>query len=153
MTTPAHPNRSLFVNIPVDDLDRSVEFFTKLGFTFNPLFTDETATCMLVGEQAYFMLLTKARFQEFTKGRPLADLATQVPAMYAFSVDSRAQVDQLADLAEANGGSAIGEPQDMGFMYSRPFSDLDGHYWEVLWMDQAAAGAGPEAASVEHANA
>lgn len=138
MTTPAHPDRSLFVNIPVDDLDASVAFFTKLGFTFDPHFTDETATCMLVGEQAYFMLLTKPRFQEFTKGRPLADLNSQVPAMYAISVDSRAQVDTLVDMAEAIGGSAIGEAHDMGFMYSRAFGDLDGHYFELMWMDPAA---------------
>ena len=145
MEIPQHPNRNLFVNIPVEDLDASVAFFTKLGFTFNPLFTDETATCMLVGEQAFFMLMIKSRFQEFTKGRPLADLSTQVPAMYAISVDSREQVDELVELAEANGGSVIGEPQDMGFMYSRAFGDLDGHYFELLWMDPAAAEAGPEA--------
>ncbi len=134
------------MHIPVDDLDASVAFFTKLGFTFNPLFTDETGTCMLVGEHAYFMLLTKPRFQEFTKGRPLADLHTQVPAMYAISTDSRAQVDELCDLAEASGGHAIGEPNDMGFMYSRAFADSDGHHFELLWMDPAAAAAGPEAA-------
>lgn len=144
MSSPQHPNRSLFVNIPVEDLDRSVAFFTKLGFTFNPLFTDETATCMLVGEQAYFMLLTKPRFQEFTKGRPFADLATQVPAMYAFSTDSRECVDELIEAAVAGGGSEIGDGQDMGFMYSRAFSDLDGHYFEVLWMDPAAVEQGPE---------
>ncbi|MCW2926821.1 MAG: Glyoxalase/bleomycin resistance protein/dioxygenase [Thermoleophilia bacterium] len=149
MSVPQHPNRSLFVNIPVEDLDASVAFFTELGFSFNPLFTDETATCMLVGEQAYFMLLTKPRFQEFTKGRPFADLSTQVPAMYCFSVDSREAVDTVAEQAVAAGGTDIGDPQDMGFMRSRAFADLDGHYWEVLWMDPAAAQPAPDAELAE----
>lgn len=145
MDIPQHPNRSLFVNIPVADLDASVAFFTKLGFTFNPLFTDETATCMLVGEQAYFMLLTRERFAEFAEGKTVGDPRAAVPAMYAISLDSREQVDELADIAEASGGTGDGS-QDHGFMYSRAFRDIDGHYFELLWMDPAAAEAGPEAA-------
>jgi predicted lactoylglutathione lyase len=147
MDTPQHPGRNLFVNIPVDDLDASVAFFTKLGFTFNPLFTDETATCMLVGEQAFFMLLTKARFAEFAKERGIDEVTSNTSgASYAISVDSREDVDRIVDLAASNGGTAVGEPQDMGFMYSRGFDDPDGHCFDVLWMDPAAAAAGPEAA-------
>lgn len=146
MARPQHPNRSLFVNIPVEDLKRSVEFFTRLGFTFDPQFTDETATCMLVGEQAQFMLLTRERYLEFTKGTPFADTNATIPAMYAFSLDSREQVDEVVEAAVANGGAKAGEPQDLGFMYGQAFTDPDGHYFEPVWMDHAAAGAGPEAA-------
>ena len=148
MDVPAHPNRSLFVNIPVSDLDRSIEFFTKLGFTFNPLFTDETATCMLVGEQAYFMIMKRERFLEVAKGKDIGNPAATVPAMYAFDVESRERVDELADIAEANGGTGDGS-QDHGFMYSRAFRDPDGHYFEVLWMDPVAAQQGPAEHGVE----
>ena len=144
MTTPAHPGRNLFLNLPVADLQRSVEFFTKLGFTFNPQFTDEHATCMLVGEQAFFMLLDKPRFADFAK-LPIADPTTHTPALYCFSTDSRAEVDTLTDTALAAGGAIAGETMDHGFMYSRSFLDLDGHHWEVMWMDPAAAAGGPEA--------
>jgi uncharacterized protein len=126
--------RKLFVNIAVEDLDRSVEFFTKLGFSFDPRFTDETATCMLVGEDAYFMLLTRKRFDDFRK-KPLADAATHTEAIYAVSAESRAAVDQLAEKALAGGGSPAGETQDQGFMYGRSFRDPDGHHFEVFWMD------------------
>lgn len=144
--TPSHPGRNLFVNIPVADLDASVAFFGDLGFTFNPLFTDETATCMLVGEQSFFMLLTIPRWHEFSD-RDRADLTRQTPACYAFSVDSRTEVDHLADRAIDLGAERVGEPEDHGFMYSRAFRDLDGHHWDVMWMDPAAALDGPEAAS------
>jgi predicted lactoylglutathione lyase len=137
-------SRKLFVNIAVEDLDRSVEFFTKLGFSFNPQFTDETATCMLVGEDAYFMLITRERFGDFRK-KPLADAATSTEAIYAITADSREAADELADTAIANGGAALGEPQDQGFMYTRAFSDPDGHHFEVFWMDPAALEGSPEA--------
>ena len=131
-------SRKLFVNIAVEDLDRSVEFFTKLGFEFNPQFTDETATCMLVGEDAYFMLLTRAKFDEFRK-KPYADPATTSQAQYAITADSREAVDELVEKAFAAGGAPTGDPQDYGFMYSRGFEDPDGHHWEVFYMDMAAA--------------
>lgn len=146
MTVPKHPGRNLFVNIPVENLGASVAFFTTLGFTFDARFTNETGTCMLVGEQAFFMLLTKARFREMAPAdRALADLSLVAPAGYAFSVHSREEVDRIADLALANGGIAHGEPEDHGFMYSRPFRDPNGHHFDVLWMDPVAAEQGPEA--------
>ena len=137
-------SRKLFVNIAVDDLDRSVEFFTQLGFTFNPLFTDETATCMIVSDEAFFMLLTKPRFGDFTT-KELSDPSSRTEAIYSFSADTREAVDELADTALAAGAQAAKEPMDMGFMYARSFHDLDGHHWEVIWMDPAAAEQDPHA--------
>ena len=135
-TRPITP-RKLFVNIPVSDLQRSIDFFEELGFAFNTQFTDATATCMLVGEDAYFMLLTREKFQDFSK-RPVADSTRTTNALYAFSVNSRAEVDQIVDKALAAGGSRAHDRQDHGFMYQWSFFDLDGHHWEVFWMDPAA---------------
>jgi len=131
-------SRQLFVNLAVDDLDRSVAFFTALGFSFDPRFTDETATCMIVGEDAYVMLLTKAKFGEFAT-KPIVDATTQTEVHMAISAGSREGVDELADAALASGGSDASEPLDDGFMYSRSFQDPDGHVWEVVWMDEEAA--------------
>ena len=130
-------SRQLFVNLAVDDLDRSVAFFTALGFSFDPRFTDETATMMIVGEDANVMLLTKAKFGEFAK-KPIADAFSQTEVLMAFSAASREGVDELADAALASGGSDANDPIDFGFMYSRSFQDPDGHVWEVVWMDEAA---------------
>ncbi len=135
-TKPTTPHK-LFVNIPVSDLQRSITFFEALGFTFNRQFTDATATCMLVGEDAYFMLLTRERFAEFCK-RPVGDPRKETGALFAISVDSRAQVDETVKKALAAGGSPAAEPQDHGFMYGWSFYDLDGHHWEVFWMDPSA---------------
>ena len=135
-TRPTTP-RKLFVNIPVRDLQRSIEFFEALGFAFNTQFTDATATCMLAGEDAYFMLLTTEKFASFSK-RPVGDAHRETGAMYALSAESRAEADAFADKALAAGGSPATDPQDYGFMYSRSFYDLDGHHWEVFWMDPAA---------------
>jgi predicted lactoylglutathione lyase len=134
-TTPATP-RKLFVNIPVNDLQRSITFFEALGFTFNEQFTDATATSMLVGSDAYFMLLTKEKFATFSR-RPLGDAQKETNALYALGVDSRAEVDEMVNKAVAAGGSHALEPQDHGFMYGWSFYDLDGHHWEVFWMDPA----------------
>ena len=130
--------RKLFVNVAVEDLDRSVAFFTRLGFRFDPRFTDESGTCMIVGEGAYFMLLVKERFADFAPNA-LCDSTTQTEALFAFSVDSRQEVDQLTKTALASGGSVAGEDQDHGFMYSRSFRDPDGHHFEAFWMDMEAA--------------
>ena len=135
-TTPT-PARKLFVNIPVGDLQRSIEFFEALGFSFNPQFTDATATCMLVGEDAYFMLLTRDQFTGFSK-RPIGDSRKQTNALFAISADSREEVDALVNKAVAAGGSHAVDPQDHGFMYGWSFYDLDGHHWEVFWMDPSA---------------
>jgi predicted lactoylglutathione lyase len=144
MTTPAHAGRMLFVNIPVADLERSKAFFARLGFGFNPLFSDETAACMLVGEQAFVMLLNHEKFAEFSK-LPMADPTTHALALYCFSVATREEVDTVTEAALAAGASDHDDTEDYGFMYSRSFFDLDGHGWQVMWMDPAAAQQGPEA--------
>jgi uncharacterized protein len=138
--------RKLFVNLPVGDLDRSVEFFTKLGFSFDPRFTDETATCMLIGEDAYAMLLVESKFGEFTK-KGVADANARTEAILAITAESRDEVDSLAETALASGGSAANDPYDMGWMYGKSFNDPDGHLWEVFWMDPVTAEQGPQAAT------
>ena len=143
MTTPAHPARALFVSVPVADLERSKAFFAQLGFSFDPHFTDETAACMVIGEQASVMLLDHEKFAELSK-RPMADPATHALALYCFSVSSREEVDEVAEAALAAGGIEADGLEDYGFMCSRSFFDLDGHGWQVMWMDPAAAQQGPE---------
>jgi len=133
----------LFVNLPVADLERSKAFFAKLGFSFNPNFSDETAACMLVGEHASVMLLSREKFAEFAK-LPMADPATHTLALYCFSVSSREEVDAVAAAALAGGGVEADGLEDYGYMCSRSFFDLDGHGWQVMWMDPAAAQQGPE---------
>jgi uncharacterized protein len=129
--------RKLFVNIPVNDLQRAITFFEALGFAFNTQFTDATATCMLVGEDAYFMLLTKEKFASFSR-KPSGDSRSETNAMFAITTDSREEVDALYAKALAAGASPAAEAQDHGFMYVQSFYDLDGHHWELFWMDQAA---------------
>jgi len=135
-TRPTTPHK-LFVNIPVSDVQRSITFFEALGFAFNPQFTDATATCMLVGEDAYFMLLDKQRFTGFSQ-RPMGDSRKETNALFALSVNSREEVDVMVRKAVAAGGSHAVDPQDHGFMYGWSFYDLDGHHWEVFWMDPKA---------------
>lgn len=129
--------RKLFVNMPVSDLQRSIDFFEALGFTFNTQFTDETASCMLVGEEAYIMLLTREKFADFSK-RPAGNAQQTTSALYAFSVNSRAEVDEIVKKALGAGGAKALDPKDHGFMYQWSFFDPDGHHWEVFWMDPAA---------------
>ena len=154
MTTPAHPGRTLFLNLPVADLERSKAFFAQLGFTFNPGFTDETAAMMLVGEQASIMLLTHEKFAHFSK-LPMGDARTHALALFCFSVSSREEVNTVTDAALAAGAVEADGLEDYGFMCSRSFFDLDGHGWQVMWMDPAAAQMGPEefAASMQDADA
>ena len=130
-------SRKMFVNLAVEDLGRSVEFFTKLGFAFDPRFTDDTATCMVVSDEAFVMLLAKNRFRDFTK-KELADPTAQTEAIVALSAESRQGVDELADKALAVGGSPANDPIELDFMYGRSFQDPDGHLWEVFWMDPSA---------------
>ena len=129
--------RMIFVNLPVEDLDRSVAFFTELGFAFDQRFTDETATAMVVNDQAVVMLLVKDRFSDFTK-KQIVDSRSQTEAIVARSAESREDVDQFADKALAAGGSPANEPMEMDFMYGRSFQDPDGHQWEIFWMDPSA---------------
>ena len=128
----------IFVNLPVANLTRSMEFFTALGYTFNPQFTDENAACLVIEEDhIYAMLLTPEFFKRFTK-KEIADSKRTTEAILALAVDSREAVDALVDKALAVGGSASNEPDDQGFMYGRSFQDPDGHLWEVLYMDVSA---------------
>src|SRR3954469_6350709 len=120
MTTPAHAGRMLFVNIPVADVERSKAFFARLGFSYHPTFTDETAACMLVGEHAFVMLLSRERFAELSK-LPLADPTTHALALYCFTVSSRDQVDAVSAAALAAGGTEADDAEDYGFMYARSF--------------------------------
>ena len=137
MTTTTNPGRMLFVNMPVADLERSTAFFAKLGFSFNPAFTDDNAACMLVGEQAFVMLLSRETFAQHSK-LPIADPTTHALALYCFSAPTRDEVDAICDAALAAGGTEADGAEDHGFMYSRSFFDLDGHGWQVMWMDPAA---------------
>jgi predicted lactoylglutathione lyase len=130
-------SRKLFVNLAVHDLKKTMEFFSKLGFEFNPKFTDDRAACMVISAEAYAMLLTEPFFKTFTK-RELCDTTRQVEGLFGLSCSSRAEVDAMIEKAIAAGGKHAAEPQDHGFMYGRSFYDLDGHQWELIWMDPQA---------------
>jgi uncharacterized protein len=129
--------KMIFVNLPVKDLERSKEFFTALGYTFNPQFTDENAACLVISDAIFAMLLTEPYFKGFTK-KELPDTSKSAEVIVALSADSREEVDTLVDKAMAAGGQPSIATQDLGFMYSRSFQDPDGHAWEVVWMDPAA---------------
>jgi uncharacterized protein len=126
--------RMIFFNLPVKDLTASVDFFTALGFTFNPQFTDENATCMIINDHAFVMLLVEPFFKTFIS-KDLADTSKALEALTAVSADSRDDVDAFLSTALAGGATESRDAQDAGFMYSRAFADLDGHVWEVVWMD------------------
>ncbi|SCK40057.1 VOC family protein [Streptomyces sp. WMMB 322] len=130
-------SQKIFVNLPVKDLAKARDFFSRLGYSFNPQFSDENAACLVISDDIFAMLLTEPFFKSFTK-KEIADARTSTETMIALSAESRAAVDELADKALAAGGSPAGEPQDHGFMYGRSFYDLDGHHWEVVWMDPSA---------------
>jgi uncharacterized protein len=129
--------RKIFVNLPVTDLERSVAFFTKLGFEFDPMFTDENATKMDVGEDAHVMLLVTDFFKNFTD-KATCDTTTHREVILAVSADSREEVDQLVGTALEAGGSPAGDVMEQGPMYQRSFLDPDGHLWEVGHMDMSA---------------
>lgn len=127
----------IFVNLPVKDLEKTKTFFGKLGFAFNAQFTDETAACMVVSEDIYVMLLTHDKFKLFTP-KEICDAKKSTEVLVCLSVDSRPQVDELVSKAVAAGGSTYNEPQDHGFMYGHGFQDLDGHIWELVYMESSA---------------
>jgi uncharacterized protein len=129
--------RKIFVNLAVKNLNKSVEFFTKLGFTFNPQFTDETATCMIISEDIYAMLLTEAKFKTFTP-KQLCDPTKSTEVLICLSCETRGEPDELVRKAVAAGGTTYSEPKDYGFMYQHGFQDLDGHIWELIHMDPSA---------------
>jgi predicted lactoylglutathione lyase len=137
--------KMIFINLPVTDLAASTAFYVGLGATKNPQFSDDNGSCIVFSDTIYAMLLTHARFADFTK-RTIIDPRTSVQAMFALSADSRDEVDDLVAKAVKAGGGADPNPsQDYGFMYGRSFDDPDGNIWEVFWMDPAAIEAPPEA--------
>jgi uncharacterized protein len=127
----------IFVNLPVKDLKKSIGFFTKLGFTFNPQFTDETATCMIVSADIFVMLLTHDKFKTFTPNK-ICDATKSTEVLVCLSTDSREKVDELARKAVAAGGTIFSQAKDYGFMYQHGFQDLDGHIWEIIYMEPDA---------------
>ena len=124
---------SLFVNLPIANLKKSVEFFSELGFTFNPQFTDEQSTCMIVSDNIFVMLLEHAKFESFIEKKIASRDTTE--AILALSCDSAEEVKTLTEKALAMGARKLNEPEDMGFMFSWGFEDLDGHLWDVFWMN------------------
>jgi predicted lactoylglutathione lyase len=129
--------RQIFVNLPVKDLERSKAFFSALGYSFNPKFTDEKAACMIIGDNICTMLLTEPFFQTFISKR-IADATQTTEVLIALNCDSRAEVDDMVAKAVKAGGKPAREPKDHGFMYEHAFEDLDGHIWELFWMDPNA---------------
>src|ERR671914_2324233 len=127
----------IFVNLPVSNLNKSVEFFTKLGFRFNQQFTDETATCMIVSEDIFVMLLTEAKFKTFTP-KEICDATKSTEVLVCLSLESREKVDEMVRKAVAAGGTTYSEPKDYGFMWQHGFQDLDGHIWELIYMESSA---------------
>jgi uncharacterized protein len=143
-------SRLLFVNLPVADLPASRAFFDALGFGFDERFCDEQAACMVVSDQAFVMLLARDRFADFVT-KPIADAHQATALTVAVGADSREAVDAFADTALAAGAKPAKEPQEYGFMYQRSFHDLDGHLWEVMWMDPIAAEKGPAEYAADNA--
>ena len=131
-------HKQIYVNLPVKDLARSRDFFASLGFNFNPQFSNDSGACMVIGENIYAMLLTESFFQGFTTKR-IADTRETTEVLICISCESRAEVDALVQKAVAAGGRAPNPVQDHGFMYGHGFEDLDGHVWELSYMDMSAA--------------
>lgn len=128
----------IFVNLPVKDLEKSMTFYKALGYSINEKWTDETAACVVISEEIHAMLLTYLKFKMFTP-KEICDATKSTEVLVALSCENREQVDDLVKKAVAAGGSTYNEPQDHGFMYAHGFQDLDGHIWEVFYMDPAAA--------------
>lgn len=127
--------KQIFVNLPVKDLNETIEFFTKLGFKFNPQFTDENATCMIIGENIFAMLLVEKFFKSFTP-KDIADARKSTEVLLALSVGGRKEVDEMIEKALKAGGKEPRKAQDHGWMYGRAFEDINGHIWEVFHMDE-----------------
>lgn len=127
--------KNLFVNLPVKNLEKTVQFFTKLGFKFNPKFTDDSATCMIVNDSIFVMLLVEDKFKTFTP-KELCDSTNKTEVLLSLQAESREEVDHFVTKALAEGGTSHMPPQDHGFMYGHSFQDLDGHVWEVFFMEE-----------------
>ena len=130
-------HQHIFVNLPVADLAKSMEFFRAMGYKFNLQFSDDTGACLLLGDNLYAMLLTHEKFNSFPP-KEICDTRRSAAVLTCLSCGSRAEVDEVVDKAIAAGGKTWEEPRDYGFMYGRAFTDLDGHIWEYIWMDPTA---------------
>ena len=126
----------IFVNLPVKDLSKSIEFYKKLGFSINPQFTDETAACVVISDDIYAMILTQDKFKQFTK-KEIADSTKTTEVLVALTAASRAKVDEFAKKAVEGGGKIHRDPEDHGWMYGHSIEDPDGHIWEIFWMDES----------------
>lgn len=135
-------HKQIYVNLPVKDLARSRQFFSRLGFDFNAQFSNDEGACMILGENIFAMLLVERFFQTFTS-KPIADATTSTEVLTCLSCESREEVDALVAKAIAAGGKAPNPKQDHGFMYGHGFEDLDGHIWEFSWMDMSAIASQP----------
>lgn len=127
----------IFVNLAVKDLNKSMEFFTQLGFRFNPVFTNETSACMIIGENIFCMLLAESKFKEFT-GKKISDAHKFIETLISIDLDSRKKVDEMVEKAIGAGGATYRETDDLGWMYQRSIEDLDGHQWELIYLDEVA---------------
>lgn len=129
--------RQIFVNLPVKDLDKTIQFFTELGFKFNPQFTDQNATCMIIDKDSFAMLLVEKFFRTFIPDKEVCDAKKNAEALVAISVESRAEVDEMIKKAIGAGAKEYRSMQDYGWMYGRSFEDINGHIWEIFYMDES----------------
>lgn len=127
----------IFVNLPVKDLQKSIDFFSAIGFEFNPQYTDENATCMVISDHIFVMLLVEEFFQTFTN-KEISDASKNAEVIIALSANSKEEVNELVNKALAAGGNPYNEPVDHGFMYTWSFQDIDNHLWEIMFMDESA---------------
>ena len=130
--------KQIFVNLSVKDLDKTIKFFTKLGFKFNPQFTDENATCMIIGKDMFAMLLVEKFFKTFIPNKEISDAKKNTEVLVALSFENRIKVDEMIKKAIEAGGKEYREAQDYGWMYGRVFEDINGHIWEAFYMDEKA---------------
>ncbi|MFZ7942722.1 MULTISPECIES: VOC family protein [Bacillaceae] len=133
----AFTSKNIFINLSVQDVGKSTNFFKELGFEFNPQFSDETTSCMIISDNIYAMIMIEERFKGFSK-KEIVDTTTSAEAIFCLSAKSRNQVDELVNKALASGGKSFSDPQDHGFMYIWGFQDVDGHLWEIAYMDESA---------------
>lgn len=129
-------SKKIFINLPVSDLKKSMDFYTAIGFTNNPMFTDETAACMVLTEEIYVMLLTHNKFREFTT-KEIADTSKTTAVINCISVDSPEELNTFVESAFNAGAKETNEPIDFGFMQQKSFEDIDGHLWEITYMDMS----------------
>ena len=129
--------KQIFVNLPVKDLNKTIKFFTKLGFAFNPQFTDQNAACMIIGENIFAMLIAEKFFNEFIPNKGISDAKKNAEVLVALAVESRAKVDEMIKKVIAAGGKEYRKEQDYGWMYVRAFEDTNGHIWEIFYMNKS----------------